>query len=192
MNISSDLLHGCARGERRAQEKLYRNTYGVYMGIALRYVVNEEDGAALINQAFLKILNSLEKFLQDHPAEKFEFWSRRIMINTVIDDYRKNRKHKDHTLAMDFAENDHISPSPDWNEAESQLGVEDLQRMLGKLPELRRKVFNLYAIDGYPHKEIAQMLGIKEGNSKWHLSTARKELRVMVLESLQEVKLKIE
>lgn len=192
MKISNDLLLGCSRGERRAQEKLYKITYGVYMGIALRYVVNEEDGAALINQAFLKILNSMEKFLDENPAEKFEFWSRRIMINTVIDDYRRNKKHKENAVATDFAENEHIAPSIDWNEAESQLGVEDLQRMLSELPELRRKVFNLYAIDGYPHKEIAEMLGIKEGNSKWHLSTARKELRAMIALSLQEAKLNFE
>lgn len=192
MKISTNLLLGCARGERRAQEKLYKLTYGVYMGIALRYVVNEEDGAALINQAFLKIFNGTEKFLSENPADKFEFWSRRIMINTVIDDYRRNKKHKDNAITTDFSEADHLAPSIEWNEAESQLAVEDLHGMLNQLPELRRKVFNLYAIDGYPHKEIADMLGIKEGNSKWHLSTARKELRLMLAESLQESKLKIE
>ena len=101
------------------------------------------------------------------------------MINTVIDDHRRNKTHKEVSQATDFSEVP-IHSEVDWNEAERQLEAEDLFKMLDVLSDLRRRVFNLYAIDGYSHKEIAEMLSISEGNSKWHLSMARAILKEQV------------
>jgi RNA polymerase sigma factor (sigma-70 family) len=180
MKISDSLLRSCAKQNRRAEYKLYKMLFGVLMGVAMRYENNEEDGVALVNKAYLKILQNLAKFLKDNPTSRFEFWSRRVMINTAIDEYRKKRKRMETTQTTDWQEKQDYSGPVDYNSAMDQLTAEDLQQMLMNLSEMRRNVFNLFAIDGYAHKEIAQMLGISEGNSKWHLSIARKELQAMI------------
>lgn len=154
------------------------------MGVAWRYVSHEEDAAALANKAYLKILNGLEAFLEQHPHDKFAFWAKRIAINAVIDDFRSTQKHRTLSEPTDFTDPIHDTSGTDWNEAEANLGVEELQYMLGQLDEIRNKVFNLYAIDGYKHREIAEILSIPEGTSKWHLTHARKELQAMVIRAM--------
>ncbi|MFT4678467.1 MAG: RNA polymerase sigma factor (sigma-70 family) [Flavobacteriales bacterium] len=179
MKITDTLLATCSKGDRRSQHELYKVSYGTLISVAMRYHKNEEDGVALVNQAFLKILNGLEQFLNNNPANKYPFWSKRIMINTVIDDHRKNKKHKELSTPVDFAEAVNHE-GVDWNEADERFSAEDLLLMLDVLSDLRRNVFNLCAIDGYTHKEVATMLKITEGNSKWHLSIARSILQEQV------------
>ena len=153
------------------------------MSIAYRYHNNRDDAMAVLNICFYKVLMGLQDFLKKNKAESFNPWMTRIMINTIIDEYRKNKKRKDCIEAEPDEKNERILlKNSDYNKIEEIIEAEELQNMLNRLPELHQKVFNLFVIDGYRHKEIAEMLDISVANSKWCLSTARKELKRLLKE----------
>jgi RNA polymerase sigma-70 factor (ECF subfamily) len=145
------------------------------MSVAYRYKKNEEDAAALSNDAFLKILTNIHKYNINSP---FEAWIRRIAINTAIDDYRKNKKR------IDMFETDYSFEGVDkvtYNEIDNEIETEELNDMLMELPKATRVVFNLFAIDGFSHKEITEELGIAVETSKWHMKEARKRLKALLI-----------
>lgn len=148
------------------------------MSVAYRYKKNEEDAAALANNAFLKILTNLEKYDRKKP---FEAWIRRIAINEAIDDYRKNKKREE---MFEVANDDEVVDGVTFNEIDNEIEAEELNNMLLELPPATRTVFNLFAIDGYSHKEIAEELGISLETSKWHMKEARKKLKIMLSQRL--------
>ena len=139
-----------------------------------RYNNNEEDARAAFNSGFIKILSGLEKVDKDL---NFDAWAKRVMVNNLIDEYRKNKRYTSHITksdserALDFYSEGHT------NNAESNLGYENIMMLVQELPAVSARVFNLYVIEGYSHKEIGELLEMSEGTSKWHLSTARKMLR---------------
>ena len=102
------------------------------------------------------------------------------MINTVIDDFRKNRKVRELISNTDFSEAPNQHSQVDYNLADLRFDAEQLEMLIRRLPPMSQKVFNLYAIDGYSHAEIGELLGISDGTSKWHLSSARKRLQLML------------
>lgn len=182
MNIDHQLLEACKRGERKAQFELYQLCYGILMSVCFRYERNKEDAEFLLNKAFLKILTNLESYAENVP---FEAWIRRITINTAIDEYRKNQRSK-----IDYVEEPMLLAGlseMDYNEADKNFDAEELLALVRKLPPASQKVFNLYIIDGYNHKEIAEKLGMSEGTSKWHLSSARKKLQEMMKKIINNV-----
>lgn len=181
-NIDPEIINACRREERRAQNELFKLCYGFLMGVCLRYEKNKEEAESLLNMAFFKILTRLDKYDDNIP---FEAWAKRVTINTIIDEFRKrnNDKHKfvdsfDHSLPLE---------TMDYNEADRRFDAENLERMIRELPPMSQKVFNLYIIDGYNHKEIGEMLSISEGTSKWHLSTARKTIKDMLTKLMNKV-----
>ena len=171
------LLQDCKNGDRKAQYQLYRHCFALLMGVCYRYKNQEEDAAALMNAGFLKILTNLDKYKPEIP---FEAWAKRIMINTIIDEFRKNRKVRELIEYKDFSETDDFEAFIDFNKAAEAFDAEELENLIKKLPPVSQKVFNLYAIDGYKHQEISELLDISEGTSKWHLSFARKKLQEML------------
>lgn len=177
MKITSDLLKQCQKNDRKAQNELYRQCFSFLMGISLRYAKDREEAKALVNFGFFKIVTNLEKYSEEIV---FEVWVRRIMINCIIDEYRKDRKRREHQQTTDFSEAASFLHPVDFNQAAKEIDAEQLEIMIRKLPAMSQKVFNLYAIDGYSHKEIAEMLGISDGTSKWHVSFARKSLQQML------------
>jgi len=181
--MTQELLKGCKKGDRKAQYQLFRMCFDTLMGVCMRYQKEESEAMASLNLGFLKILNNLDKYRTEVP---FEAWIRRIMINTLIDEFRKNRQVKELMEYRDFSEESNTRDWADYNDAEEQLNAEQLTSMLQALPAMSRKVFNLFAIDGYPHKEIADLLGISEGTSKWHVNYARRRLQEMVKETLSD------
>lgn len=174
MQIEPRLIKDCLKGDRRAQSELYRRCHGVLMGVCMRYHGQEEDAVAAMNMAFLKILNNLKKKKEHVP---FEAWIRRIAINTIIDEFRKNRKHREAMEYRDFDDREDVSQMIDINEADQRFDAEEIEQMIQELPQTSREVFNLYAIDGYSHKEIGEMLSISVGTSKWHVNFARKRIK---------------
>lgn len=102
------------------------------------------------------------------------------MINTIIDEYRRAKKNAHVITIEEIASLGHLDAVVDMNDATKKFNERDLLRMLENLPTVSKQVFNLFAIDGYPHKEIAEMLNMSEGTSKWHVSFARKKLREMI------------
>jgi RNA polymerase sigma-70 factor (ECF subfamily) len=176
MLIDPKLLADCRNNVRRAQFELYRKCYGLLMGICLRYEKNEQDAEELLNLGFLKIVTKLDKYNTEVP---FEAWIRRIMINTIIDEFRKSKKAKEAIVLTDF-DGVYENKSVSYNEADLLFDAEELEKMIRQLPPVTQKVFNLHVLDGFSHKEISDELEMSVGTSKWHVSFARKTLRAMV------------
>jgi RNA polymerase sigma factor (sigma-70 family) len=150
------------------------------MAVCLRYCSNREDAEALLNQGFFKIITNLEKY---HSEVPFGSWIARIMVNTIIDEFRRDKKRRENMSPADISEIRHFE-EVDLNEAAKELDAEALRKMIQRLPDMSRKVFNLYAIEGYSHKEIGEMLNMSDGTSKWHVSFARKSLQEMLKKAM--------
>ncbi len=181
MGITTELLNQSATGNKQAQYALYKQSYSLLMGICSRYAKNFDDAMALLNEGFLKILLHADKRKSNVPPE---LWMRRVMINTIIDAFRKNKNYNEQTQLKDFSDHQTINyeqHSVD-NDYDKEISSDQLNNMLQKLPEVTGKVFNLFAIDGYSHKEIADLLKISEGTSKWHVNNARTLLKQMINE----------
>jgi RNA polymerase sigma factor (sigma-70 family) len=129
-----------------------------------------------MNLGFVKIITHLSKRQTDVP---FEMWCRRIVINTMIDEFRKSKNFKKHVTIVE----DHKLPvgaeSNDLSDLQMEL-VDLIRSKIPKLPPMTAKVFNLYAIDGYKHQEIAELLQISEGTSMWHYSEAKRRIKEMM------------
>ncbi len=183
MEIDSELIEKCIERDQRAQYTLYRKCYGILMGTCFRYADQKVDAESLLNLAFCKILMNLEKYKPEVP---FEAWIRRITINTIIDEFRKQKKYREtHSYPDEYLPDGHV----DMNMADAHFQAEELKKLILRLPRVSQKVFNLYVIDGYKHAEISEMLKISEGTSKWHLSHARKLLRKMIKEELKDIRI---
>lgn len=174
VEVTTELIHSCREDDRKAINALYEYCFHLLMPVCFRYNKNEEDARAAYNNGFIKILKGLEKL---DGEVNYNAWFRRIMVNSLIDEYRKNKKYNDRiSRSDDERELDFFSVGTQ-NDAESNLGCENIVAMITELPETTATVFNMYVIDGYSHKEIGEILGMSDGTSKWHLSTARKMLR---------------
>lgn len=169
--VTETLIARCSRQETKAQYELYRAMHPVLMSICTRYERNRQDASARMNHGFLKILQKLH---ERRPEVPFEAWARRIMINTVIDAFRHDRVRRSNET-LDHPVNE--LPSTDINEYLELMEAESFARMLQQVPTMSRNVFNLFAIDGFAHAEIAELLGISVGTSKWHVSNARSILQ---------------
>ncbi len=175
MKVDSEIISSCIKDDRKAIEQLYKICFQTLMPICYRYHINEEDARSSLNIGFLKIVKGLKDV--DLEAFNFNAWSKRIMNNTLIDEYRKSKKHRERYSVTDSeSELDYFAES-DKNEALSNFGEATVLELIKELPFATAQVFNLYIIDGYAHKEIADMLDIPEGTSKWHLSQAKRMLR---------------
>ncbi|RFZ91920.1 sigma-70 family RNA polymerase sigma factor [Mucilaginibacter conchicola] len=168
------LVSGCLKDDRLSQKLLYKAFYGFAMGICLRYANNRYEASEVLNQGFFKVFKNLEKY---DRAKPFKAWLGRIMVNASIDYYRSNLKVA-YTEELDKAE--HIN---DTDYADKNLSYNELLDMIARLPRAYRTIFNLFAIEGYTHEEIGEMLNISTGTSKSNLHKAREKLKVMIAES---------
>jgi RNA polymerase sigma factor (sigma-70 family) len=171
-----ELVNGCRRGDSIAQRKLYEYFYGTMMGVCMRYVESVDDASAILNEGFLKVFTKIDTF--DSKVGNLEGWIRRIMVNTAIDHYRKMVREARTVELQNATYNSVQAMAPDTLEAEA------IMKLVQQLPPAYRTVFNLYAIEGYNHKEIAEQLGITEGTSKSNLFKARAKLQT-ALETLK-------
>jgi RNA polymerase sigma factor (sigma-70 family) len=179
MIIQPNLIKDCINRDRRAEYELYKTLYSFLMSVCYRYTHQKEMAEEMLNMGYLKILNNLEKY--DH-ALPFKAWVRRIMINTLIDEYRKNKTLKNKiSYVEEYYDNEEYSET---NSALDKLNASEILLMIEKLPKASAQVFNLYAIDGFSHKEISEMLEISQGTSKWHLNFARQRLKDMINETI--------
>ncbi|MFZ5941567.1 MAG: RNA polymerase sigma factor [Bacteroidota bacterium] len=158
------LLRGCRRGDRKSQEQLYRQFSAAMFGLCLRYASGREDAEDILQEGFIRVF---EKLSQVKNPEAFPGWIRRVMINTALEKYRSE------VVLQKVQAELKEQPVVAKEEAFDQLTAEELTGLIGELTPKYRMVFNLYAIEGYNHKEISEMLGISEGTSKSNLSRAR-------------------
>jgi RNA polymerase sigma-70 factor (ECF subfamily) len=163
-----DLLNGCKAGNRKMQELLYQQTAPKMLAICMRYAKDRMEAEDSLQVGFIKIFEKIDEYRGEGA---FEGWMRRIMVHTAIESYRKNIR----SITVVDIDDAHEQPTTgfDFN----RLGMEDLLRIIQRLADGYRMVFNMYVIEGYSHKEIAEMLGISEGASKSQLSRARAILK---------------
>ena len=169
-----DIISGCKKDDRKAQEKLYRNYYRAMMTVCLRYTRNDEDAVEVLNNGFLKVFRNIHRY--ESGQATLYTWIRTIVVNSCLDFIKKKQKPEMIGEWNDEAEV-HIDP-----EVISKIKTNELLQHVRKLPPATQAVFNLYVIEGYGHKEIGQLLNISEGTSKWHLSEARKNLQQLITE----------
>jgi RNA polymerase sigma factor (sigma-70 family) len=184
MHVTSEILEACVQNDRRAQKQLYEHCYKALLTVCMRYYSNAEDARFAFNNGFLKIINGLAAVNLEEI--NFAAWSKRIMVNVLIDEYRKNRNHDSLIFAKETDRELELHATNTSNAGEEGLNYEAIMGLLKTIPPISAHVFTLYVIDGYNHKEIGELLEITEGTSKWHLSTARKHLRDR-LESLENM-----
>jgi RNA polymerase sigma factor (sigma-70 family) len=183
MEIDLDLITACIRRERKAEYELYKVTYSYLISICLRYTNSRDEAREMLNIGFLKILYNLEKYKPEVPFKK---WIRKVMINTLIDEYRKEKKHHEN---IEYVENySDTTNHAELNEALVKMDVDQIHSLIVKLPPVSRQVFTLYVIDGFNHKEIAEMLDITDGTSRWHLNFSRTKLKEMFLKLTANIK----
>lgn len=183
MKVDESLIEACIKGDRLAQSELYRQCFHILMGICTRYVNNQQDAVEQLNEGFLKILKSLHKRKKSAPLEA---WLKRIMINTMIDFYRKQKKYKEKVFfASDVPDEPHFNQQQVLNEAAVRMDAERLELCIKRLPDMTQQVFNLFCVDGYSHKEISKLMGISVGTSKWHVSHGRSLLKSMIAQFIQ-------
>lgn len=169
------LVDRCILQDRLAQALLYKKHYGIMMSICIRYTRNRDEALETLNIGFLKVFNNLQRW----EGVSLQGWIRRIITNTAIDQIRSRALYKEQPMPEDF-------DLPVSEELSSRLGANDLMKLVESLPTEQKIVFNLFAIEGYKHKEIAETLNISEGTSKWYVSEARKNLKLK-LEKLYNV-----
>ena len=182
MKVDAFLISACKGEDRKAQYTMYTSCYSLLMSISLRYMKSQESAREIMNQGFYKILKNLDKYDESVP---FDAWISRIMINTIIDDFRKNRKRLDIFESFDVLLEADTVNEVTFNEADLIFEAEDLELMVQSLPNVTRKVFSLFAIDNFKHSEISEMLGISANTSKWHVASARKKLKAMIAKNVQ-------
>lgn len=153
------------------------------MSICSRYKNNKEDAKATVNLSFLKVIINLEKYKKEVP---FILWVRRITINAIIDEYRKNKKEKQTTSIVDFQTDTKEYATHDTNAYLTKMNAEEIYNFINELPEMPKKVFNLYVVDGFNHNEISEMLEIPAGTSRWHLNVAKEELKNKLLKQQEK------
>ncbi|MFY7732222.1 MAG: RNA polymerase sigma factor [Bacteroidia bacterium] len=186
MKIELDqLISLCLKQDRKAESALYKYCFTKLMPICHKYYKSKDDTLAQINKAFLKILNNLSSF---DGNKSFDAWIKTIMVNTIIDEFRVNKKRNALYIDNNNEQVDLDFHPFNLNEAEAKLTAADIQIHIQQLPESSKMVFNLFTVDGYNHKEIGEMLGINEGTSKWHLNNARKILKKKLIEMFPQLK----
>lgn len=143
------------------------------MALCLRYVREYSDAVEILNDAWLKVFKKLNRY--DVEKATLYTWMRKIVINTALDSLRKQKLLRDREMRTLIEEEPGIE-----NEAIAKLSGDELLGLIRQLPVTTRLVFNLYSIDGFSHREVALLLRISEGTSRWHLSDARRQLRLII------------
>lgn len=168
----TDLLRACKKQNAKAQRMLYDKYSPLMLGLCRRYVKGELEAEDVMINGFMKVFSKINTF---EEKGSFEGWMKRIMINESLGYIRKN---KAMYLETDIEAAD---KEPDLDKLSTALEAKDLLRMINELPSGYRTIFNLYAIEGYSHKEIGKLLGINENTSKSQLSRARMHLQKKLL-----------
>lgn len=166
------LIRGCTSNDRRSQELLYKQFYNPMIAVCFRYVRNREDAIEVLHSGLLKVFQNIGSF--DETRSALFTWIQTIMVRTAIDFLRKKN------LLIQAVEWTETTEPEIQAEVLVNKSGEEILLFLKQLSPTTATVFNLYVIEGYNHKEIARLLNISEGTSKWHLSEAKKKLALLL------------
>ena len=168
-----ELIRRCKKKSAKAQKLLYKQYHGSLLGICMRYGKSKAEAEDILQMAMMKIFNNIDSY---SGKGSFEGLMKRIVVNMAVDNFRKNSKYYYHDDIDDASDSYLVADAiPD------NLEVKDILNTIQQLSPGYRMVFNLYAIEGYRHKEIAEKLGISESTSKTQLLKARKKLQKLLL-----------
>ncbi|WP_066757615.1 RNA polymerase sigma factor [Crocinitomix algicola] len=174
-----EIVDGCIRGKRKFQKQLFEMFYGKMMSVCYRYAKDADEAQDMVQNGFIKVFKKLDVY---NFEGSLEGWIRRIMVNTAIDQIRKNKRDPflidDEERVQDFEEDPPFSVEED--EYYAKLKAETAIEAISELSPAYRMVFNMYVIEGFTHKEIAEYLGISEGTSKSNLAKAKQKLRAQL------------
>ncbi len=162
-----ELILGCIRNERGAQEKMYKLFYPRMMSMVRRYIDQDVQAEEVMNNGFLR---AFQKIAQYNFQGSFEGWLRKIVFHAVSDYVKQNVKYSEKVVLVEkdqYIHKDHAD----------RLYYNQLLELVQTLPGATRTVFNMYVMEGFSHKEIGKLLSISEGTSKWHLSEGRRILK---------------
>lgn len=178
------LIKQCASGKRLAQKRLFEMFYGKLLGVCMRYIKDHDQAQEVVQEGFIKIFDKLVDF--DFKGS-FEGWMRRIIVNAAIDKIRYNKRQafstdNDFLLGAHQSEDDNES-----NEFLIKMKAEEAIKAIQTLSPAYRTVFNLYVIENYSHREIAEILDISEGTSKSNLAKAKQNLRKLLKEKFSRL-----
>lgn len=170
------IISKCLRENRKAQEDLFKLFYGKMLGVSMRYTKDEDTAQEVVQESFIKCFDKLSTFDTDGY---FEGWLKRIVINTAIDNIRKSKKSP---YVNDLNEDSSLSNEEEDDEdfEITKMNTDLIMNAIQKLSPAYQAVFNLYVIEDYTHREIADMLKISEGTSKSNLSKAKANLKKML------------
>lgn len=172
-----DIIQGCLREDPKCQRMVFERFAGRLLAVCLRYARHQSEAEDILQEAFIKIFEHIREF---QFKGSFEGWMRRITVNTALKHYQRKHFTQEQT-PLDQAPD--VSEDP---QVYAQLGEKELLALIARLPDGYRLVFNLYAIEGFSHKEIAEMLGIQESTSRSQLVKARSFLQAQ-LKAIQRV-----
>ncbi|WP_236979413.1 RNA polymerase sigma factor [Membranihabitans maritimus] len=165
------IIEACVRREKWAQKIIYEAHYGKMMGVCMRYAKTEEEALDILHDGFIKVFRYIKKY---KPGTSLYSWIRRIMVNTAIDHYRKMSKRRTESIEHAYGvEGDEPSAIENVTEKEILKAVQSLTPTY-------RAVFNLYVIEGFSHREIAEKLDISESTSRSNLVKARSKLKKLL------------
>lgn len=164
----AQLIVALKRGESRAHKIVYERFSGKMLAVCTRYCANRDDAEEVMLDGFMRVFEKIEQFREEGS---FEGWIRRVMVTESLMFLRKAKQWRQEVSI------DEVVVEPDYEWADTAVNESDLMRLVNQLPDGYRTIFNLYAIEGYAHAEIAEMLGISEGTSKSQLSRARMMLQ---------------
>ncbi|MNZ99631.1 ECF RNA polymerase sigma factor SigH [compost metagenome] len=167
-----ELIAGCRSGNRKAQQGLYDHFASKMLGVCMRYTKDRDEAEDVLQVGFVRMFEKLHLFKGDGS---FEGWLRRIMVNTAIEFYRRNSR------MYPVVDIEEAANESSFDLAISTINAKDILKLVQQLPPGYRMVFNMYAIEGYSHKEIAEQMGISEGTSKSQLARARTQLKEWLL-----------
>ncbi len=163
-----DLIAGCLKGKELHQEVLYKRYFSFAMSVCIRYTKDRNEAMEIVNDSYMKVLDNLGDY---DSSKSFKAWYSRILVNTSIDNYRRNLKHSS-SVAIDNVENVELEP-----EIDIELSVNDILKIFSQLPENYKVTFNLFEIEGYSHEEIGKLLGVTTSTSRSNLARAKKMVR---------------
>ena len=160
----AQLIVALKRGESRAHKVVYERFAGKMLAVCTRYCANRDDAEEVMLDGFMRVFEKIEQFREEGS---FEGWIRRVMVTESLMFLRKAKQWRQEVPI------DEVTVEADYEWADTAVNESDLMRLVNQLPDGYRTIFNLYAIEGYAHAEIAEMLSISEGTSKSQLSRAR-------------------
>ena len=177
LTTEAQIVSALKRGESRAHKVVYDRLANKMLAVCIRYCANRNDAEEVMLDGFMRVFDKIGQFREDGS---FEGWVRRIMVTESLMFLRKNRQWRQEIPIEE------VTGEPDYAWADTAIHEKELLRMINQLPDGYRTVFNLYAIEGYSHIEIADLLGISEGTSKSQLSRARGLLQANLKKLEQE------